>query len=171
MEGESFKLQATLLLIVFDSIDGAVTCSVEVQHQIPAYSEDQPSDRHICFRVGINIGDVIADGTDLHGEGVDVAARLQSVCPPGGICVSRAVRDHMREKPDLIFKNFGTLATRKISSDRSKRFVMQKCRRRHLHLYRLRPRSPRCPSLGWAMNSRPCRSLISRLWSSFPFKI
>ena len=64
------------LLIVFDSIDGAVRCAVKMQQQMPNYDEVQPSDRAIRFRVGINIGDVIADGTDLHGDGVNVAARL-----------------------------------------------------------------------------------------------
>jgi adenylate cyclase len=76
------------LLIVFDSIDGAVRCSVRVQQQVPIHDGDQPDDRAICFRVGINIGDAIADGTDLHGDTVNVAARLQAECPPGGICVT-----------------------------------------------------------------------------------
>ncbi len=83
------------LLIVFDSIDGAVRCAVKVQQQVPAHDGDQPPDRAIRFRIGINIGDAIADGTDLHGDAVNVAARLQAECPPGGICVTRAVRDHV----------------------------------------------------------------------------
>lgn len=73
------------LLIVFDSIDGAVRCAVKVQEQVPIHDGDQPPDRAIRFRVGINIGDAIADGTDLHGDAVNVAARLQAECPPGGI--------------------------------------------------------------------------------------
>ena len=84
------------LLIVFDSIDGAVRCAVKVQQQVPVHDGDQPSDRAIRFRVGINIGDAIADGTDLHGDAVNVAARIQAECPPGGICVTRAVRDHVQ---------------------------------------------------------------------------
>jgi adenylate cyclase len=82
------------LLIAFDSIDGAVRCAVKVQQQVPVYDGDHPADRRIRFRVGINIGDVIPDGTDLHGDGVNIAARLQAECPAGGICVSRSVRDH-----------------------------------------------------------------------------
>jgi adenylate cyclase len=77
------------LLIVFDSIDGAVRCAMKVQQQVPAHDGDQPPDRAICFRVGIDVGDAIADGTDLHGDAVNVAARLQAECPPGGICVTR----------------------------------------------------------------------------------
>ena len=73
------------LLVAFDSIDGAVRCAVKVQQQVPTYDGDQPLDRRIRFRVGINLGDVIAHGTDLHGNGVNVAARLETVCPVGGI--------------------------------------------------------------------------------------
>ena len=83
------------LLIAFDSIDGAVRCAVKVQEQVPVHDGDQPSDRAIRFQVAINIGDAIADGTDLHGDAVNVAARIQAECPPGGICVTRAVRDHV----------------------------------------------------------------------------
>ena len=90
------RLVATSLLIVFDSIDGAVRCAVSVQQQVPIHDGDQPPDRAIRFRVGVNIGDAIADGTDLHGDAVNAVARLRAECPPGGICVTRAVRDHMR---------------------------------------------------------------------------
>ena len=93
------------LLIVFDSIDGAVRCAVKVQQQVPIHDGDQPPDRAIRFRIGINIGDAIADGTDLHGDAVNVAARLQAECPPGGICVSRSVRDHVRGRLDLASRN------------------------------------------------------------------
>ena len=95
------------LLIVFDSIDGAVRCAVKVQQQVPIHDGDQPSDRAIRFRVGINIGDAIADGTDLHGDAVNVAARIQAECPPGGICVTRSVRDHVHERLDLAFEELG----------------------------------------------------------------
>ena len=83
------------LLVVFDSIDGAVRCAIKVQQQVPVYDGDQPPDRRIRFRIGINIGDVIPHGTDLHGDGVNIAARLEAECPVGGICVSRTVRDHV----------------------------------------------------------------------------
>ena len=66
------------LLIVFDSIDGAMRCAVKVQQRVPVLDGDQPPDRAIRFRVGINIGDAIADGTDLHGDAVNVVARLQA---------------------------------------------------------------------------------------------
>ena len=103
------------LLIVFDSIDGAVRCAVKVQQQVPIHDGDQPSDRAIRFRVGINIGDAIADGTDLHGDAVNVAARLQAECPPGGICVTRAVRDHVQDRLDLVFEELGALSLKNIA--------------------------------------------------------
>jgi TolB-like protein len=61
------------------------------------------------FRIGINLGDAIADGTDLHGDAVNVAARLQAECPPGGICASRFVRDHVHERLGLEFEELGAL--------------------------------------------------------------
>ena len=103
------------LLIVFDSIDGAVRCAVKVQQQVPIHDGDQPPDRAIRFRVGINIGDAIADGTDLHGDAVNVAARLQAECPPGGICVSRSVRDHVHGRLDLTFEELGALNLKNIT--------------------------------------------------------
>ena len=103
------------LLIVFDSIDGAVRCAVQVQQQVPIHDGDQPPDRAIRFRVGINIGDAIADGTDLHGDAVNVAARLEAECPPGGVCVSRSVRDHVRGRLDLTFEELGALSLKNIA--------------------------------------------------------
>jgi predicted ATPase/class 3 adenylate cyclase len=103
------------LLIVFDSIDGAMRCAVTVQQQVPALDGEQPPDRAMRFRVGINMGDAIADGTDLHGEAVNVAARLQAECPTGGICVSRSVRDHVHGRLDLAFEALGALNLKNIS--------------------------------------------------------
>ena len=103
------------LLIAFDSIDGAVRCAVMLQRQVPIHDGDQPSERAIRFRVGINIGDAIADGTDLHGDAVNVVARLQAECPPGGICVSRSVRDHVHGRLDLVFEELGVLNLKNIS--------------------------------------------------------
>jgi adenylate cyclase len=103
------------LLVVFDSIDGAVRCAVQVQQQMPIHDGDRPPDRAIRFRVGINIGDAIANGTDLHGDAVNVASRLQAECPPGGICVSRSVRDHIHGRLDLAFDALGALDLKNIS--------------------------------------------------------
>jgi class 3 adenylate cyclase len=103
------------LLSVFDSISGAVRCAVTVQQRVPRHNDGLPPDRAILFRIGINIGDVIADGTDLHGDAVNVAARLEAACPPGAICVSRAVRDHVHGHLDLAFEDLGVLALKNIA--------------------------------------------------------
>jgi adenylate cyclase len=103
------------LLIVFDSVDGAVRCAVKLQREIPVHDGQQPPDRAIRFRVGINVGDVIPDGLDVHGDVVNVAARLQAECPPGGICISRAVRDHVQDRLDLVFEELGALDLKNIA--------------------------------------------------------
>ena len=113
--GRIVQTGGDLLLIAFDSIDGAVRCAVMLQRQVPIHDGDQPSERAIRFRVGINIGDAIADGTDLHGDAVNVVARLQAECPPGGICVSRSVRDHVHGRLDLVFEELGVLNLKNIS--------------------------------------------------------
>jgi adenylate cyclase len=102
------------LLVAFDSLDGAVRCAVKVQQQIPLHDGDQPPDRRIRFRIGINIGDVILDGTNLHGDGVNVAARLEKLSPIGGICVSRSVRDHVHGRLELHFESIGPLMLKNI---------------------------------------------------------
>ncbi|MBV9251272.1 MAG: adenylate/guanylate cyclase domain-containing protein, partial [Acetobacteraceae bacterium] len=104
------------LLVAFDSIDGAVRCAINLQQQMPVYDANQPPDRRIRFRIGINIGDVIPHGNDLHGDGVNIAARLQAECPVGGICVSRTVRDHMHGRLDLPFEPTGPLTLKNITT-------------------------------------------------------
>jgi len=86
-------------LIVFDSVDWAVRCAVKVQKQVPANDGDQPVDRAIRFHMGININDAIADGADLYGDAVNVAARLQAECAPisarsWGECRRRVLAAH-----------------------------------------------------------------------------
>jgi Adenylate and Guanylate cyclase catalytic domain len=103
------------LLVTFDSTDGAVRSAVRVQRQIPMHDGEQPEDRAIRFRIGINIGDAIADGTDLHGDAVNIAARLQAECPPGGVCITRSVRDHVHGRLDLSFESLGALELKNIS--------------------------------------------------------
>ena len=88
---------------------------MKVQQQVPAYDNEQPPDRTIRFRVGINVGDVIPDGTDVHGDVVNVAARLQAECPPGGVCVSRQVRDHVQDRLNLAFEELGPLNLKNIA--------------------------------------------------------
>ena len=105
------------LLNVFDSIEGAMRSALMVQQRVPVLDIDQPPDQSIRFRLGIDIdiGDTIADGTDLHGDAVNVVARLQGECPPGGGCVSRSVRGHVHGRLDLAFEALGPLHLKNIA--------------------------------------------------------
>jgi class 3 adenylate cyclase len=86
------------LLAEFASVVDAVRCAVEVQRGMAERNAAIPPEQRIEFRVGINLGDVIAEGEDIFGDGVNVAARLEGLAQPGGICVSRVVRDQIRDK-------------------------------------------------------------------------
>ena len=94
--GRIVKTTGDGLLIEFASVVDAVRCAVEVQREMAERNDDVPPDRRIEFRMGINLGDIIKDGRDIHGDGVNVAARLEALAEPGGICVSRVVRDEVR---------------------------------------------------------------------------
>ncbi len=93
----------------------AVRFAVDVQRGMVERNADVPSDRRIEFRVGINIGDVIIDGDDIFGDGVNVAARLEALAAPGGICVSRVVRDQVRDKLDFSFEDLGDQTVKNIA--------------------------------------------------------
>ncbi|HEY2617766.1 MAG TPA: adenylate/guanylate cyclase domain-containing protein, partial [Acetobacteraceae bacterium] len=103
------------LLVAFDSVEGAVRCAAKMQRQVPVHDGDQPPDQRIRFRIGINLGDVIPDGTDLHGDSVNIAARLEAASPVGGVCVSRSVRDQMHGRLDLAFEPIGELTLKNIA--------------------------------------------------------
>lgn len=102
-------------LMGFDSITAAVAFAVEMQVRVPQCDGAQPSDRLIRYRVGVDVGDVIMGNADVCGEGVNIAARLQAVCPPGCVCVSRAVLDLTRARLGLPFEFLGLLSFKNIS--------------------------------------------------------
>jgi len=98
------KTTGDSILIEFPSVVEAVDCAVEVQQGMADRNAGVPKDKRIAFRVGINLGDIIVDGKDIHGDGVNVAARLQELAEPGGICVSRTVRNQVRDKVEFCFE-------------------------------------------------------------------
>ena len=106
-QGRIVKLTGDGMLAEFPSVVNAVACAVEMQRQIGERSASVPHDRRIEFRVGVNLGDVIVDGDDIYGDGVNVAARLESVGTPGGVTVSQSVRDHVGNRLDLSFEDRG----------------------------------------------------------------
>jgi adenylate cyclase len=104
------------MLVEFQSVADAVQCAVEIQRQMAERNADLPSSRWIQFRIGINLGDVIVEDGDVFGDGVNVAARLQELAEPGGICVSRAVRDQVQvgDRFDVLFDDLGEQSVKNI---------------------------------------------------------
>jgi TolB-like protein/class 3 adenylate cyclase/Flp pilus assembly protein TadD len=113
--GRIVKTTGDGLLLEFASIVDAVRCAVEVQREMAERNVNVPSDRRIEFRMGINLGDIIKDGRDIYGDGVNVAARLEALAEPGGICVSRVVRDQVRDKLDFSFEDLGEQQVKNIT--------------------------------------------------------
>jgi adenylate cyclase len=114
-EGRIVKTTGDGLLIEFPSVVEAVQCAVEMQRAICDRNADVPAVHRIEFRVGINLGDIIIDGDDIHGDGVNVAARLEGLAEPNGICVSRVVRDQVRDKLDVAFEDLGEQQVKNIA--------------------------------------------------------
>src|SRR5437773_8898177 len=100
--GRIVKTTGDGLLVEFASVVDAMRCAIEWQAAMPKRAE-----AGIQFRIGVNLGDVIIDGDDIHGDGVNIAARLEAIAEPGGICVSRVVRDQVRDRLDLAFEDLG----------------------------------------------------------------
>jgi adenylate cyclase len=113
--GRIVKTTGDGLLVEFTSVMDAVRCAVDVQNGMTERNAALPAERRIEFRMGINVGDVLIDGTDIYGDGVNVAARLEALAEPGGICVSGAVRDHVLDKLSLAFSDFGDQIVKNIA--------------------------------------------------------
>src|ERR1700726_1761284 len=89
----------------FASVVDAGRCAVEIQHGMAERNAETPEDKRITFRIGVNLGDVIVEEHDIFGDGVNVAARLEGLAEPGGICISRVVRDQIRDKLPYPFED------------------------------------------------------------------
>ena len=105
--GRIVKLMGDGALVEFASVVDAVACAVEIQRAIATQRETLPEHARISLRIGINLGDVIVDGDDVYGDGVNVAARLESLCEPDGIVISGTAYDHARNKLDVGFQSLG----------------------------------------------------------------
>ena len=113
--GRIVKLMGDGSLVEFSSVVEAVQCAVEIQRGMAERNTEISEDRCVQFRIGINIGDVIVDHEDIYGDGVNVAARLESLAEPGGICVHRAVRDQVRDKLSIAFEDMGEVEVKNIA--------------------------------------------------------
>jgi adenylate cyclase len=115
-QGRIVKLTGDGMLVEFPSVVNAVTCAVEMQRGIRDRNGAVPQDRRIEFRIGVNVGDVIVQGDDIFGDGVNVAARLESIAAPGGITISGPVRDHLGNRLDLAFEDMGEQSLKNIET-------------------------------------------------------
>src|SRR5438045_6264871 len=106
-QGRIVKQTGDGMLVEFPSVVNAVACAAEMQRGIRDRNNGVPQDRRIQFRIGVNVGDVIVEGDDIFGDGVNVAARLESIAAPGGITISGPVRDHLGNRLDLTFEDMG----------------------------------------------------------------
>ncbi len=106
-QGRIVKLTGDGMLVEFPSVVGAVACAAEVQRGVRDRNAGLPQERRIEFRIGVNLGDVLVEGDDIFGDGVNVAARLESIAPVGGIAVSQSVHDHVGKRLGLIFEDMG----------------------------------------------------------------
>jgi adenylate cyclase len=112
------------MLVEFGSIIDAVRCAAEIQQGMNDSNIDIPEDKRINFRMGINLGDVIVEPDDIFGDGVNLAARLEALAEPGGICISRTVYDHIGERLPYSFEDIGEQSVKNIA--------------RPVHVYRIR---------------------------------
>jgi adenylate cyclase len=103
------------LLAEFASVVDAVQCAVVIQTTLKAENANVPSDRRMEFRIGINLGDVMADGEQIYGDGVNIAARLESLAEPGGLCISGTVHEHIKNKLALRYEDRGAQAVKNIA--------------------------------------------------------
>ncbi len=113
--GRIVKTTGDGMLVEFASVVDAVSCAVFIQRDMVRRNAGIADDKRIVFRIGINVGDIIIDGDDIFGDGVNIAARLETLCEPGGVCISRTANDQIRDKLTLAFADLGEQAVKNIS--------------------------------------------------------
>jgi adenylate cyclase len=125
--GRIVKLMGDGALVEFASVVDAVDCALKIQ-TATGEAEPEHGDRHIRYRIGVNLGDVLVEGDDIYGDGVNVAARLQTIAPPGGVALSGTVRDHVVGKIACEFEDLGPHTVKNIE--------------RPIHVFTVRPAAP-----------------------------
>jgi adenylate cyclase len=154
--GRIVKTTGDGLLVEFASIVDAVRCAVAVQQAMPERNIGVAADSRIEWRIGINLGDVIVEGDDLYGDGVNIAARIEALADAGGVFVSNTVHDHVRDRLPFVFEDLGETSRSRTSPTPcgSTGFATSGPRRPHR---RQRHRCCRAPT---NRRSRSCRSPI-----------
>jgi TolB-like protein/class 3 adenylate cyclase len=150
--GRVVKTTGDGILIEFPSVVDAVRCAIEAQRGMFERNTQLPEDKRIEFRVGINLGDVMVDDRDLYGDGVNIAARLEALAEPGGICISATVLNHARDKVPLETEDAGEQSLKNIA--------------RPVHVYRIivdprqRRAAPRSDTGSLALPDRPSIAVL-----------
>jgi len=130
--GRTVKTTGDGMLVEFASAVDAVRCAVEVQKAMPERNSGIGGDDHIQLRIGINLGDVIVEGDDLYGDGVNIAARLEALADPGGVFISNTVHDQVRDRLPFVFEDLGEQQVKNIA--------------RPVRIYRVRDTVAKTPS-------------------------
>jgi class 3 adenylate cyclase/pimeloyl-ACP methyl ester carboxylesterase len=113
--GRIVKTTGDGILLEFASVVDAVAFAVKVQRAMLSRNAPIAEDKRIVFRIGVNVGDIIIDGDDIFGDGVNIAARLEALCEPGGVCISRAANEQIRDKLSLSFADLGEQIVKNIA--------------------------------------------------------
>jgi len=113
--GRIVKLMGDGLLAEFPSVVEAVQCALDIQNSMAGHEADTFDEQRIDLRMGINLGDIIVEGSDIYGDGVNVAARLEGLAAPGGICVSAKVYEEIKSKLPAVFEDLGERKVKNIS--------------------------------------------------------
>jgi adenylate cyclase len=103
-QGRIFKLTGDGVLIEFASAVNAVRCAIELQHEMGVANGEAPEERRVVLRIGVNLGDVVVESGDLYGEGINIAARLESIAEPGGILLAGSAYDQVKEQDRRRFR-------------------------------------------------------------------
>ena len=106
-QGRVAAIHGDSLLAEFDSVVGAVQCAVEMQNELKGRNEKEPEGSRMPFRIGVNLGDVIEEGGNVYGDGVNVATGLKGLADPGDICISRSVHEHVKTKISIGYQSLG----------------------------------------------------------------
>jgi adenylate cyclase len=159
--GRIVKTTGDGMLVEFSSVVDAVRCAVEIQRGMLDREAGVVEARRIRFRMGINLGDIIADEGDIFGDGVNVAARLEALSDPGGICVSRTVRNHVRDKLPYAFEDMGEQMVKNIARPvRADRLTTAEIASTPLVPVQARHAAPRRPHRRWIAPIAACLILL-----------
>jgi TolB-like protein/class 3 adenylate cyclase len=144
--GRIVKVMGDGVLVEFGSAVNAVACAVELRKRMAAANDGLPEDQRVTLRIGINLGDVVVEGGDLYGDGVNVAARLQEMAEPGSICLSGTVREHIDKKLVLALDDLGPREIKNMA--------------RPVHVFRIAVGDSPAPESGGGSTSKPSIAVL-----------